>query len=192
MHETLDDLTSVAADNTGQSGTGSKVIYLDRTVESVVANFEEMAQRNNIRMFTRLPDGPLKIFGDEEKLTIALGNLVKNAIIYNIDNGKVWVVGERLPGYVKLSVLDTGIGIPSRDLGRVFDKFYQVEGHLTRKHGGMGLGLSVAKSMVEAHGGQIWAESVEGRGSNFSILLPTGMPQKPGETAWIIPDRLTP
>ena len=60
-----------------------------------------------------------------------------------------------------------------KDLHRVFERFYQVEGHTTRRHGGMGLGLAVAKVMIEMHGGQIWAESVEGRGSNFSFLLPT-------------------
>jgi len=69
-------------------------------------------------------------------------------------------------------VIDDGIGIPMKDLPRVFERFFQVETHLTRRHNGMGLGLSVAKAMIEMHGGRIWAESVEGKGSNFSFLLP--------------------
>jgi signal transduction histidine kinase len=77
-----------------------------------------------------------------------------------------------VPGYVKVSVIDDGIGIPAKDLPRIFDRFFQVESHLTRRHGGMGLGLSVAKVMIELHGGRIWAESMEGKGSNFTFLLP--------------------
>ena len=67
---------------------------------------------------------------------------------------------------------DNGIGIPASDIGQVFDRFFQVESHLTRRHTGMGLGLSVAKTMIEMHGGRIWVESVEGEGSTFSFLLP--------------------
>jgi signal transduction histidine kinase len=73
--------------------------------------------------------------------------------------------------------MDDGIGIPSRDLPRVFERFFQVETHLTRRYGGMGLGLSVAKAMVELHGGRIWAESEEGKGSVFTFLLPTEQSQ---------------
>jgi two-component system sensor histidine kinase VicK len=71
-----------------------------------------------------------------------------------------------------VSVIDNGIGIPAKDLHRVFERFFQVQSHMTRRHGGMGLGLSVAKVMIEMHGGQIWVESLEGKGSNFSFLLP--------------------
>jgi signal transduction histidine kinase len=74
-------------------------------------------------------------------------------------------------GYVKVTVTDNGIGISARDLPHIFERFYQVETHLTRRYGGMGLGLSVAKAMIELHGGRIWAESF-GRGSTFTFLLP--------------------
>jgi signal transduction histidine kinase len=69
-------------------------------------------------------------------------------------------------------VIDDGIGIPTKDLPRVFERFFQVETHLTRRYGGMGLGLAVAKAMIELHGGRIWAESEEGKGSIFTFLLP--------------------
>ena len=77
--------------------------------------------------------------------------------------------------FVKVSVEDNGVGIPAKDLPHVFDRFYQVESHLTRKHGGMGLGLSVAKVMIEMHGGRIWVESMEGMGSTFTFLLPVNL-----------------
>jgi signal transduction histidine kinase len=74
---------------------------------------------------------------------------------------------------VWIVVQDTGVGIPQDQLERVFEEFHQVEDHMTRRHGGMGLGLSIARALVEAHGGRIWAESEgPGRGSTFYISLP--------------------
>jgi len=108
-----------------------------------------------------------------------LSNLLKNAITFTNESGEVIVRGEQHPDYVEVSVRDNGIGIPSVDLPHVFDRFYQVESHLTRRHGGMGLGLSVAKVMVEMHGGRIWVESKEGEGSVFSFLLPVRSPEPP-------------
>ena len=72
---------------------------------------------------------------------------------------------------------DTGIGIPAREVERIFDRFYQVEPHLTRKYGGLGLGLAIAKGMIELHGGKIWVESVEGLGSRFSFTVPVSGPK---------------
>ena len=103
--------------------------------------------------------------------------MVKNAIVFTDPGGHIFIVAGRIPGYIKISVSDDGIGIPARDLPHIFERFYQVESHLTRKHGGMGLGLSVARVMVELHGGHIWAESLEGKGSNFTLLLPVNAPQ---------------
>jgi signal transduction histidine kinase len=73
--------------------------------------------------------------------------------------------------------MDDGIGIPARDLPRVFERFFQVETHLTRHYGGMGLGLSVARAMIELHGGRIWVESQEGNGSRFIFLVPKAQAQ---------------
>jgi len=87
--------------------------------------------------------------------------------------GQVGIKVESIGGYVKVFVVDTGIGIPASEIDRVFERFFQVESHLTRKHGGMGLGLSIAKAMVELHHGQIWCESKEGVGSLFCFMLPT-------------------
>ena len=73
---------------------------------------------------------------------------------------------------MKVIVSDDGIGIPVKDLPRVFERFFQVESHLTRRYNGMGLGLAVAKSMIDLHEGRIWVESEEGKGSTFTFLLP--------------------
>jgi signal transduction histidine kinase len=73
---------------------------------------------------------------------------------------------------IEMSVIDTGIGVAPQDLERIFERFYQVEDHMIRKHGGMGLGLSIVKGLAELHGGRVWAESVLGRGSRFVVVLP--------------------
>jgi signal transduction histidine kinase len=145
---------------------------LEQLVQEVVASFQDFADRKHIALQTQLPKMALTIEGDAEKIGIALSNLVKNAITFTNEGGRVLIAAERIPGYVKVSVIDNGIGIPAKDLHRVFERFFQVQSHMTRRHGGMGLGLSVAKVMIEMHGGQIWVESVESKGSNFSFLLP--------------------
>ena len=123
---------------------------------------------------TEIPEGrELWVDIDGGKISIVLSNLLKNALTFTNDGGHVVIRGEQKPEYVTVTVQDDGLGIPAKDLPRIFDRFYQVESHLTRRHGGMGLGLSVAKVMIEMHGGRIWAESKEGEGSSFTFLLPS-------------------
>ena len=88
-------------------------------------------------------------------------------------------VGFRGSSYVKVEMTDTGIGIKKELQEKIFDRFFQVEEHLTRRYGGMGLGLAVAKSMIELHHGRIWAESEEGKGSTITFLLPMDASGKP-------------
>ncbi|HRQ22753.1 MAG TPA: ATP-binding protein, partial [Anaerolineales bacterium] len=145
-----------------------------RIIEDVIASFSDMAGKKNIALKKDIPAGqdlPVEI--DSGKISVALSNLVKNALTFTDEGGEVIVRGGQQPDFVQVSVQDNGLGIPANDLPRIFDRFYQVESHLTRRHGGMGLGLSVAKAMIEMHGGRIWAESGNGRGSTFTFILPT-------------------
>jgi two-component system sensor histidine kinase VicK len=146
---------------------------MKHVIDEVVASFKDMASEQNITLTTESARDDLFVEADETKISIAVSNLVKNGITFTDAGGHVLVKSESLPGYVKVSVIDDGIGIPMKDLPHIFERFFQVESHLTRRHNGMGLGLSVAKVMIEMHGGRIWAESLEGKGSNFSFLLPT-------------------
>jgi signal transduction histidine kinase len=169
----IDEMSSAEAERQAPSRVKRTPIHMGELIQRVCDGFQDEARKARISLTTSIPKVDLVVDGDAEKLATALGNIVKNAIIYSNDNGHVLVTAEKLPGYVKVSVIDNGIGIPAKDLQRVFDKFFQVESHFTRRHGGMGLGLSVAKVMIELHGGEIWVESVEGKGSNFSFLLPS-------------------
>jgi signal transduction histidine kinase len=170
----IEDMATIAHQEQGESRIRHEPFSMSRLVEEVADRFKSMAVEKGIEIGFDAPEGdPLTIEGDQEKIDIALSNLVKNAIIFTDAGGQVGVKAEGDHGMVKVFVVDTGIGIPPEAVDKVFDRFFQVESHLTRKHGGMGLGLSIAKAMVEMHGGQIWCESKEGTGSLFCLMLPT-------------------
>ncbi len=177
LKEIIESLSSVDNFESGAARLRSRQISLNRVLDEVVDSFQLEANEKQISLRVDTGHKDLVVEGDSGKIVIALSSLIKNAITFTEKGGKIIVVAENIPGYVKVSVVDNGIGIPANDLPRIFERFYQVETHLTRRYGGMGLGLSVAKVMIEMHGGRIWAESTEGKGSNFTFLLPTEAPQ---------------
>jgi len=172
LKEIVENLSDVDNVQTGSARIRSNRISMSRIAEDVVLTFQDEAKSKNITLISEWSDSPYFIEADGVKINIALSNLVKNALQFTNPGGKVHVNVAEDSGYIKASVRDNGIGVPARDLPKLFDRFFQVEEHLTRKHGGMGLGLAVARSMVELHGGRIWAESEEGKGSTFTFLLP--------------------
>lgn len=177
LKEIVDNLSSVDNYQSGAARVRQKQVVMTRLAQDVVESFHEEARRKGVDLRLAAPSSPLTAEGEAGKIEVALSHLVRNAITFTEPGGHVLVSVETVPGYVKVSVADDGIGIPASDLTRVFERFYQVENHLTRRYGGMGLGLSVAKAMVEMHGGRIWAESVEGQGSRFIFLLPINASQ---------------
>lgn len=177
LKEIVDNLSSVDNYQSGAARVRQKQVVMTRLAQDVVESFHEEARRKGVDLRLAAPSSPLTAEGEAGKIEVALSHLVRNAITFTDSGGHVLVSVEAVPGYVKVSVADDGIGIPASDLTRVFERFYQVENHLTRRYGGMGLGLSVAKVMVEMHGGRIWAESVEGQGSRFIFLLPINASQ---------------
>jgi signal transduction histidine kinase len=148
-------------------------------VRDTSADFQEFAGQRKITLEAVLGEDELLVQADGNKIAIALGNLVKNALTFTNENGQVRITARAVSGFVQVSVIDDGIGIAADALPHVFDRFFQVEPHLTRRYGGMGLGLSVARDMIELHGGRIWAESEPGSGSTFSFLLPRDLPPPP-------------
>ena len=107
-----------------------------------------------------------------QKIQRVLNNLVRNAIRHTPAHGIVTIIAQPVPGGVRVDVADTGEGIAPEELSRVFEWFYRGEKSRSRDYGGAGLGLAIARGIVEAHGGRIWAESAVGRGSMFSFILP--------------------
>jgi signal transduction histidine kinase len=181
LKEIVENLSDVDNVQTGAARLRNHKVSMARIVEDVLLTFQDEADTRNITLKAEVGDSPFYVDADGMKISIALSNLVRNAIQFTEPGGHVTIKVEEESGYLKVAVTDDGLGIPSKDVARVFDRFFQVESHLTRRHGGMGLGLAVAKSMVELHGGRIWAESETGKGSTFAFLLP--LEQANGETS---------
>jgi signal transduction histidine kinase len=140
-------------------------------VQEVVAEFQVMTRDHQFRAV--LPPALPLVWADPRRIRQVLRNLVENAVKYSPRGGPVTVTVLVTDGpAVQTSVADWGLGIEAEHLKRVFDRFYQVDSASTRQVGGSGLGLSICKAIVEAHGGQIWAESQPGAGSTFHFTLP--------------------
>src|SRR3989304_4493922 len=116
-------------------------------------------------------NGPVSIVGDELLLRELLLNLVQNAMTYTLEGGEVTLSLEREDGQIKISVVDTGCGIPENEIPRIFDRFYQVD--KSRSSQGSGLGLSICKWIVQAHQGKINVVSTVGQGSHFTVSFPS-------------------
>lgn len=173
LKEIIEDMATIAHDDEGKSRVRREKFSINQLMREVAENYVKTAEKQGIALEYQVPKGKdIEIVADREKISLALINLVENALTFTDQGGQIGLRVEMDEGYVKVMVVDTGIGIPTDEQERIFDRFYQVESHLTRKHGGMGLGLSIAKAMVEMHNGQIWCESKEGMGSLFCFMLP--------------------
>ena len=144
----------------------------DELVERVAASFRPRAEAGAVRLVTEVAPGlpPLNI--DRLRIEQALGNLTDNALGHTPAGGTVAIAAVRHGQGVRITVSDTGAGIPAEALPYVFDRLYRVDPSRDRATGGAGLGLTIARQLVKAHGGDIWAESVPGAGSRFGFDLP--------------------
>jgi GAF domain-containing protein len=115
---------------------------------------------------------------DRDRVSQVFDNLLGNAIKFSPRGGTITIRVEDAGDYLRITVADTGVGIPADKLTKIFDRFYQVDGSATRRFGGAGLGLAIAKRIVESHGGHIWAESDVGTGSRFIFTLPKVPPAR--------------
>jgi len=134
--------------------------------------FRLLADRASIRLSLSLPDEDVQFSVDETRLRQVIHNLMSNAIKYTSAGGDVLISAVSADGKVTVQIADTGVGIPAKDLPHVFEKFYRVKGSQHMDEKGSGLGLAVAKSIIEQHGGAIWVNSQEGRGSTFCFSVP--------------------
>jgi two-component system phosphate regulon sensor histidine kinase PhoR len=145
---------------------------MDHLLADAVNRFSAQAKMNNITLSLEAP-APIPLFANHDQLEQVIVNLVDNALKYTPSGGSVHIKGENIAGDICVSVADTGIGIMSQDIPRIFERFYRVDKARSRSSGGTGLGLSIVKHIVEAHGGQVKVESEFNRGSVFSFTIPS-------------------
>ena len=144
-----------------------------RDVASLALHSCEIASGSaGITLRLEAPPDLNPILIDRDRISQVFDNLLGNAIKFSPRGGTITIAVEDFGDRLRMSVADTGVGIPADKLIKIFDRFYQVDGSATRRFGGAGLGLAIAKRIVEAHGGEIWVESTVGIGSKFSFTLP--------------------
>jgi len=153
----------------------TQITYLNYVVHNVVRNLKPIADQKHIRIEIEERDR-LQFHMDQGKIQQCLINLVSNAIKYTPENGKIRISVFREINDACVSISDTGIGIPEKDLNHIFDRFYRVDRARARTTGGSGLGLSIAKQIVTLHGGDIQVSSVINTGSTFTVRLPIRYP----------------
>lgn len=186
VHQEVDRLQRLVADlqelsrvESGAVPFDLQAVPLDRLIETVTGRLRQLFDDKGVQLLAQLPPDLPHVLGDEDRLIQLLLNVLGNALKYTPQGGKVEVsFNTSLPArgqrkMITLAVKDTGIGIPAEHLPNVFTRFYRVDKSRSRASGGSGIGLTIARSIVEAHGGHIWAESPgEGKGSTFFITLP--------------------
>ncbi len=146
-------------------------VNLYHLITLIEAEFRYAASKKELMIKVDIDKG-LTVIGDYSYLAQVLRNIFDNAVKFNKDGGEISVSVEKKDGEVVVCVEDGGIGIPKDKLEKIFDRFYQIESSTSRRYSGTGMGLAVAKKIVEAHGGRIWAESKVGEGSKFYFTLP--------------------
>jgi two-component system sensor histidine kinase SenX3 len=171
---TIDDLMELSRIELGGERTVEPVRAAD-VISEAMGRVAELAARREVGVSNLMAAGALAdvvIDGDRRQLISALGNLVENGVKYSEPGGLVQVRANYDDGYLDLSVTDEGIGIPRRDLDRIFERFYRVDRARSRQTGGTGLGLSIVRHVAHHHGGDITVSSTEGEGSTFTLCLP--------------------
>ncbi len=142
-------------------------------IKTVLKRMQYHFDEKRVTLTLILPLDPIHFLADEDRVIQILTNLIGNALQYTPEHGTVTVSIERDKNEARISVRDTGFGIPAEHLAHIFDRFYRVDKSRSRARGGSGIGLTIAKHLVEAHGGKIWAESAgENKGSVFMFTLP--------------------
>lgn len=174
LRHIIEDLTNLRFLQQKASELYRERLPLAGLVGDAVHDVASLVEAKGHQLALDLPAEPIEVEADQIRLVMALTNILHNAVRFTPDGGQITVRAERRPpGEVWVTITDSGIGIPPDKLERIFDKFYQVEDHMTRRHGGLGIGLSIARAVVEAHGGRVWATSPGlGQGATFFAALP--------------------
>lgn len=171
LKELVDDLISIAKFETGMK-MSKRYFGISNVIRKTIDEINSIAENKNITLsFEPANANGITVFGDEERLQQVLINLINNAIKYTPEKGSVKVSLEVKEKEVMVIIEDTGIGIPAKDLPRIFERFYRVDKTRSRDVGGSGLGLSIVKHILEAHSSQIRVESEFNKGSRFEFNL---------------------
>jgi signal transduction histidine kinase len=173
MRRLIEDMTNINTMKVGSKELDLHEQPLQTPAHAAQQEIAALVQAKGQVLTSNLPPEPLLAEFDSPKVTMALINLLNNAMRFTPAKGSIELSLEKHGSEGWLRVIDTGMGIPAGQVDKIFDQFYQVENHMTRRHEGMGLGLSIVRAIAEAHDGRVWAESPgPDKGATFTIALP--------------------
>lgn len=175
MMRMVTDLLHLSRIDNATSHLDVELINFTAFITFILNRFDKMRGSDEEKKYELVRDYPITsvwIEIDTDKMTQVIDNILNNAIKYSPDGGKITVTMKTTDDQMILSISDQGLGIPKQDLPRIFDRFYRVDRARSRAQGGTGLGLSIAKEIIKQHKGFIWAKSIYGKGSTFTIVLP--------------------
>jgi two-component system phosphate regulon sensor histidine kinase PhoR len=175
----VNDLLDLSAIESGSAKMEIAPVSLGEVARDVATKFRPVAERRSIALRLEGLDGLPDVWGDDARLVQALVNLVDNALKYTPAGGTVRLSGCLTGELVGLAVTDSGLGIAPEHLPRIFERFYRVDRSRSRALGGTGLGLSIVKHIATSHGGRVEVQSAEGRGSQFTLLIPRAPDRAP-------------
>jgi len=172
----VEDLRTLSLSDAGELPLHRELIAPAELLEHAVAAHRPQAQERGIELImtaeSTLPD----LFADPDRIGQVLSNLLNNALRHTPERGRIVMAAVAVGDEVRFSVQDSGPGIEPQHLGRVFDRYYRMDRSRSREGGGSGLGLAISRSLVQGHGGRIWAESTPGQGATFCFTLPVPRP----------------
>lgn len=174
MIRLVTDLLHLSRLDSNQAPLRRRQTNVHDMLDEVADRFSFQLRQKSIKATVRVDPGLQDAWLDRDQIDQVLDNLLSNAIKYTLDGGSIELIAKRLPGppSLAISVKDTGIGIPKKDLSRIFDRFYRVDKARSRNMGGTGLGLSIAREIVKAHGGSISLDSELNEGTTVTFTLP--------------------
>jgi PAS domain S-box-containing protein len=184
------DLLDISRIETGRIRLNLEFIHISTIGEEIAASLQGQIEEKSLSLKLDIPESLPPIYGDRDRVTQILTNLIDNARHYTPAGGQITVSAQVRGNFLQLSVADTGIGIAPEDQEKIFDRFYRADHPLVQETAGTGLGLAIVKSFVEMHGGEIWVESESGQGSTFTFTLP--LAERGKESPALSPSPLSP
>lgn len=175
MMRMVSDLLSLSRIDNATSHLDIELTNFTAFITFILNRFDKIRSQNDDKKYEIIRDYPINSIWveiDTDKMTQVIDNIINNAIKYSPDGGKITVSMKTTDTQIILSISDEGLGIPKKDLPKIFDRFYRVDKARSRAQGGSGLGLAIAKEIIKQHNGFIWAKSEYGKGSTFTIVLP--------------------
>ena len=183
LRAVLDDIANMNLLYTGEADLDLTSTTLQQVIGYAREEVKQTVTKDDHRVKYLLPEDPIPLEIDLPKMSVVFVNLLLNAIRFTPPDGEIVLKVEEHEDEVVISITDTGKGIAEENLEKIFEVFFQEEDHMTRRYGGLGLGLSIARGLVSLHGGKIWAESAgHNKGSVFWIVLPRAKKESPAKS----------